>query len=83
LSIFEILHIVVQDIFGLFELYARSVEMNDNVVRMATDMLRNLNLPAKLIQRPQGDCFNLIFRYAPSFPTSNITPHVALIWNFE
>ncbi|KAG0619717.1 hypothetical protein M758_4G159600 [Ceratodon purpureus] len=44
------------DIFGLFELYAQSVEMNDNVVKMATDMLRSLNLPAKLIQRPQVRC---------------------------
>ena len=67
LSIFEIVYIFVQDVFGLFELYAQSVEMNDNVARMATDVLRSLNLPAKLIQRPQGDCFNLIFRYAPSF----------------
>lgn len=30
--------------------------MNDNVVRMAKDMLRSLNLPAKLIQRPQVRC---------------------------
>ncbi|XP_073389591.1 uncharacterized protein [Physcomitrium patens] len=43
-------------VFDLFDLYAQSVEMNDNVVRMAKDMLRSLNLPAKLIQRPQVRC---------------------------
>jgi len=44
------------DAFGLFELYAQSVEMNDNVTKMATDMLRSLNFPAKLIKKPQVHC---------------------------
>lgn len=49
---------VLQDAFGLFELYAQSVEMNDNVTKMATDMLRSLNFPAKLIKKPQGGSNN-------------------------
>lgn len=49
---------MLQDAFGLFELYAQSVEMNDNVTKMATDMLRSLNFPAKLIEKPQGGSNN-------------------------
>ncbi|CAK9226938.1 unnamed protein product [Sphagnum troendelagicum] len=44
------------DAYGLFELYAKSVEMSKDVTRMATDILHSLDLPAKLIQRRQVDC---------------------------
>lgn len=63
-SIFETVNSCLQSVFDLFDLYAQSVEMNDNVVRMAKDMLRSLNLPAKLIQRPQGNHLNLILSYS-------------------
>jgi hypothetical protein len=44
------------DAYGLFELYAKSVEMSKDVTRMAIDILHSLDLPAKLIQRRQVDC---------------------------
>lgn len=62
--------------------------MNDNVVRMATGMLRSLNLPAKLIQRPQGDCFdNPISKMCYFLVTFNslcfkFSPSTVLIWHY-